>query len=134
LGFDFAHFAVSLSMNPYAIPSIVSFLPFLFLGLAAVLQNRHEKSNLLLSAACIANALFVAVVASHATWALINNEIPCEDVGTIEVKGFHYPVQTYRVLQDLSQEEEVKRGKRQVAHDDGQGTSDEGQSKVNVKI
>jgi class 3 adenylate cyclase len=35
---------------------------------------------------------------SHATWALVNNEIPCEEVGTIEVKGFHYPIQTYRVL------------------------------------
>ncbi len=37
---------------------------------------------------------------SHATWALVNKEIPCEEVGTIEVKGFHYPIQTYRVLQD----------------------------------
>lgn len=38
------------------------------------------------------------VYISHTTWALINNEIPCEEVDTIEVKGFHYPVQTYRVL------------------------------------
>jgi class 3 adenylate cyclase len=35
---------------------------------------------------------------SHATWALIKDEVPCEEVGTIEVKGFHYPIQTYRVL------------------------------------
>ena len=35
---------------------------------------------------------------SHATWALVKDEIPCEEVGTIEVKGFHYPIQTYRVL------------------------------------
>lgn len=35
---------------------------------------------------------------SHATWALVNDEIPCGEVGTIEVKGFHYPIQTYRVL------------------------------------
>ena len=35
---------------------------------------------------------------SHATWALVKDEISCEEVGTIEVKGFHYPVQTYRVL------------------------------------
>jgi class 3 adenylate cyclase/HAMP domain-containing protein len=36
---------------------------------------------------------------SHTSWALVNDEIPCEEVGTIEVKGFHYPIQTYRVLQ-----------------------------------
>ena len=36
---------------------------------------------------------------SHATWALVNDEIPCEEVGTIEVKGFHYPIKTFRVLQ-----------------------------------
>ena len=35
---------------------------------------------------------------SHATWALVQGEIPCAEVGTIEVKGFHYPIQTYRVL------------------------------------
>jgi hypothetical protein len=50
-------------MNPFAIPSIVSFLPFLFLGLAAILQNRRERSNLLLSASCTVNAVFVAAVA-----------------------------------------------------------------------
>jgi class 3 adenylate cyclase len=36
---------------------------------------------------------------SHTTWVLVNEEIPCEEVGTIEVKGFHYPIQTYRALQ-----------------------------------
>ncbi|MGD8227504.1 MAG: adenylate/guanylate cyclase domain-containing protein [Desulfobacteraceae bacterium] len=36
---------------------------------------------------------------SHSTWALVKDEIPCEEGGTIEVKGFHYPIQTYRVLQ-----------------------------------
>jgi class 3 adenylate cyclase len=35
---------------------------------------------------------------SHSTWALVKNEISCEEVGMIEVKGFHHPVQTYRVL------------------------------------
>jgi len=35
---------------------------------------------------------------SHSTWALVKDEISCEEVGTIEVKGFHYPIQAYRVL------------------------------------
>ena len=37
---------------------------------------------------------------SNATWALVSEEIPCDEVGTIEVKGFHYPIQAYRVLGD----------------------------------
>ena len=37
---------------------------------------------------------------SHATWALVSEEIPCDEVGTIEVKGFHYPIQAYRVLRN----------------------------------
>ena len=35
---------------------------------------------------------------SHATWALVKDVISCEEVGTIKVKGFHYPIQTYKVL------------------------------------
>jgi class 3 adenylate cyclase len=36
---------------------------------------------------------------SHATWGQVKDQIHCEEVGTIEVKGFQYPIQTYRVLQ-----------------------------------
>jgi hypothetical protein len=32
-------------------------------------------------------------------WRAGEDEIPCEEVGTIEVKGFLYPIQTYLVLQ-----------------------------------
>ena len=37
------------------------------------------------------------ILISHATWALVKDEIPCEEAGTIEVKGIHYPVRTYLV-------------------------------------
>ena len=41
-----------------------------------------------------------AVYLFNATWGLAKKVIYYEDVGTIEVKGFQYPIQTYRVLQD----------------------------------
>jgi class 3 adenylate cyclase len=46
----------------------------------------------------ISYAISPEIYLSHATWALVQDEIKCEEVGTIEVKGFHYPIQTYRVL------------------------------------
>lgn len=65
------------------------FMEYLAIGLSTNLASRLEQ-------ACKPGEIYL----SHATWGLVNGEIPCEDVGTIEVKGFHYPVQTYRVLQD----------------------------------
>ena len=57
------------------------------IGLNTNLASRLEQ-------ACVPGEIYL----SHATWALVKDEMPCEEVGTIEVKGFHYPIQTYRVL------------------------------------
>jgi class 3 adenylate cyclase len=65
------------------------FMEYSAIGLNTNLASRLEQ-------ACQPGEIYL----SHATWALIKDEIPCKEVGTIEVKGFHYPVQTYRVLQD----------------------------------
>ena len=37
------------------------------------------------------------VLVSHATWALVESEIPCEARGAIQVKGMHHPVRVYEV-------------------------------------
>ena len=42
------------------------------------------------------------VLISHTTWALVKDEIPCEEQGEIEVKGLHYPVRVYEVAEDAS--------------------------------
>ncbi len=59
------------------------------IGLNTNLASRLEQ-------VCKPDEIYV----SHATWAHIKDLIPCEEVGTFEVKGFHYPIQTYRVIQD----------------------------------
>jgi class 3 adenylate cyclase len=64
------------------------FMEYSAIGLNTNLASRLEQ-------ACEPGEIYL----SHATWALVSEEIPCEEVGTIEVKGFHYPIQTYRVLQ-----------------------------------
>ena len=64
------------------------FMEYSAIGLNTNLASRLEK-------ACTPGEIYL----SHTSWALVNDEIPCEEVGTIEVKGFHYPIQTYRVLQ-----------------------------------
>jgi class 3 adenylate cyclase/HAMP domain-containing protein len=64
------------------------FMEYSAIGLNTNLASRLEQ-------ACEPGEIYL----SHATWALVNVEIPCEEVGTIEVKGFHYPIKTYRVLQ-----------------------------------
>ena len=64
------------------------FMEYSAIGLNTNLASRLEQ-------ACQPGEIYL----SHASWALVKNEIPCEEVGTIEVKGFHYPIQTYRVLQ-----------------------------------
>jgi class 3 adenylate cyclase len=65
------------------------FMEYSAIGLNTNLAARLEQ-------ACEPREIYL----SHATWALVNKEIPCDEVGTIEVKGFHYPIRTYRVLQD----------------------------------
>jgi class 3 adenylate cyclase len=40
------------------------------------------------------------ILISHSTWALIRENIPCEERGEIEVKGLHYPVRVYEVAQE----------------------------------
>jgi class 3 adenylate cyclase len=40
------------------------------------------------------------VLISHTTWALVKEEIPCEERGEIEVKGLHYPVRVYEVSEE----------------------------------
>jgi len=64
------------------------FMEYSAIGLNTNLASRLEQ-------ACEPGEIYL----SHTSWALVNDEIPCEEVGTIEVKGFHYPIQTYRVLQ-----------------------------------
>jgi class 3 adenylate cyclase/PAS domain-containing protein len=64
------------------------FMEYSAIGLNTNLASRLEQ-------ACQPGEIYL----SHTSWALVKNEIPCEEVGTIEVKGFHYPIQTYRVLQ-----------------------------------
>lgn len=39
-----------------------------------------------------------SIVISHATWALINTEIECRPLGTMELKGIHRPVRVYEAL------------------------------------
>jgi len=76
------------------------FMEYSAIGLNTNLTSRLEQ-------ACKPKEIYL----SHATWALVKDEIPCEEVGTIEVKGFHYPVQTYRVL--LSNDKIVPVAERQ---------------------
>ncbi len=64
------------------------FMEYSAIGLNTNLASRLEQ-------ACQPGEIYL----SHTSWALVDDEIPCEEVGAIEVKGFHYPIQTYRVLQ-----------------------------------
>jgi class 3 adenylate cyclase len=64
------------------------FMEYSAIGLNTNLASRLEQ-------ACEPGEIYL----SHATWALVKNEIPCKEIGSIEVKGFHYPIQTYRVIQ-----------------------------------
>jgi adenylate cyclase len=64
------------------------FMEYSAIGLNTNLASRLEQ-------VCEPGQIYL----SHSTWALVKDEIACEEVGTIEVKGFHYPIQTYRVLQ-----------------------------------
>ncbi len=66
-----------------------SFMEYSAIGLNTNLASRLEQ-------ACQPGEIYL----SHATWALVSEEIPCDEVGTIEVKGFHYPIQAYRVLRN----------------------------------
>jgi class 3 adenylate cyclase len=63
------------------------FMEYSAIGLNTNLASRLEQ-------VCKPGEIYL----SHATWALVKEEIPCEEVGTIDVKGFHYPIQTYRLL------------------------------------
>ena len=65
------------------------FMEYSAIGLNTNLASRLEQ-------ACEPGEIYI----SHATWALIKDVIPCEEVGTIEVKGFHYPIKTYRIVQE----------------------------------
>jgi len=61
------------------------------IGLSTNLASRLEQ-------ACKPGEIYL----SHTTWGLVREEIFCEEVGTLELKGFHYPIQTYRILQNHS--------------------------------
>jgi class 3 adenylate cyclase len=65
------------------------FMEYSAIGLNTNLASRLEQ-------ACEPGEIYL----SHASWAMVKDKIPCDEVGTIEVKGFHYPIQTYRVVQD----------------------------------
>ncbi len=38
-----------------------------------------------------------SILVSHATWALVRDDFPCEPVGPLELKGIHRPIRAYRV-------------------------------------
>ena len=59
------------------------FMEYSAIGLNTNLASRLEQ-------ACQPGEIYL----SHATRALVSAEIPCEEVGTIEVRGFHYPIRT----------------------------------------
>jgi len=42
------------------------------------------------------------VLISHTTWALVKDQIPCKQRGEIEVKGLHYSVRIYEVVEEAS--------------------------------
>ena len=63
------------------------FMEYSAIGLNANLASRLEQ-------VCKPGEIYI----SHATWALVKDKIHCEKVGTIEVKGFHDPIHTYRVI------------------------------------
>ena len=65
------------------------FMEYSAIGLNTNLASRMEQ-------ACQPGEIYL----SHTSWALVKDDIPCKEVGTIEVKGFHYPIQTYRVIQN----------------------------------
>jgi class 3 adenylate cyclase len=43
------------------------------------------------------------ILISHATWALVKDEIPCQERGEIRVDGLHYPIRVYEVAWEASQ-------------------------------
>ena len=43
------------------------------------------------------------VLISHTTWALVKDQIACQERGEIEVKGLHYRVRVYEVVAEASQ-------------------------------
>lgn len=49
-------------MNLYALPPIISVVPFLILGLTNLLLNPEDRTNRLLSAACFGYALLVSAM------------------------------------------------------------------------
>jgi len=42
------------------------------------------------------------VLISHTTWALVHEEVSCQERGEIQVKGLHYPVRIYEVVEESS--------------------------------
>ena len=48
-----------------------------------------------IQAQCIPGRILI----SHATWALVREDILCEERGEIDVKGLHYPVRIYEVTE-----------------------------------
>ena len=38
------------------------------------------------------------ILISHETYAMVKDEVFCEEAGTIEVKGITYPIETYQVV------------------------------------
>lgn len=52
-----------------------------------------------LTARLQANCEVGKVLISHTTWALVKDEIPCEERGEVKVKGLHYPVRVYEVVE-----------------------------------
>lgn len=62
------------------------FMEFSAVGLNANLASRLEQI-------CEPGDILL----SHATWGLVKDDVACEPVGEVEVKGFHQPVAVYRV-------------------------------------
>jgi class 3 adenylate cyclase len=61
-------------------------------NLAARIQDRSDPGG---------------VLVSHSTWALVKDEFECESRGEIEVKGIHYPVNTYAIKMPPAQKRQA---------------------------
>jgi class 3 adenylate cyclase len=61
-------------------------------NLAARLQTACEPGRILIS---------------HTSWALVKDDVPCQERGEIRVEGLHYPVRVYEVVWEASQESRV---------------------------
>jgi class 3 adenylate cyclase len=76
---------------------------------------QHQVRQLNAGAVNLASRLEAAgeeggVLISHDTWTLVRDEVRCEAMGPIQIRGQAYPVETYRVLGDGASEDGSETG------------------------